>query len=251
MAFAHAHEFWLQPQKFRFNVGETLEVDFKVGENFEGGYWDLARHKVERLDVYTANGKTDLAKDVKPGKGTNLSCNFVVEGTHLFVMQSNAAFIELEAEKFNAYLKEDGFDNILDQRTAKNELNKPAKEYYTRYAKLLVQSGTQTDEIFKQKAGLKHEIIPLQNPSVLKVGDNIECLILFKDKPATHQMVKVWSRVGNRTFLQNLYSGKDGTVKFPISTEGSWMVSSVRMDASQNPGADYESSWASLVFGIE
>lgn len=251
VAAVQAHEFWLQPQKFRFNVGEILEINFKVGENFEGDYWDLTRHKVERLDVYTTKGKTDISKDVKPGKNTNLSYILAVEGTHLFVMQSNAAFIELEGEKFNAYLKEDGLDNILDQRTSKGELGNPAKEYYTRFAKLLIQSGVKTDEIFKQPIGLKHEIIPLQNPSVLKVGDNMECQILFKNKPAAHQMVKVWNRVDNRTFLQNLYTGKDGVIKFPISAEGYWMVSTVRMDASQNAAVDYESSWASLIFGIE
>lgn len=251
VAFAQAHEFWLQPQKFRFAIGEAVEVDFKMGENFEGESWDLTKHKVERLNVYTTKGKADVVKDVQAGKSKNLSYNLATEGTHLFVMQSNAAFIELDGEKFNEYLKEDGLEDVLDQRTNKGELDKSAKEHYTRYAKLLIQSGDKTDDVYKQHTGLKHEIVPMQNPALLKVGDTMECLILFKSKPAVHQMIKVWSRTGNKTFLQNMYTGKDGMVKFPISSEGAWMVSTVRMDASKNPTVDYESSWASLVFGIE
>jgi len=30
VAVAQAHEFWLQPQKFRFTLGEAVEVDFRL-----------------------------------------------------------------------------------------------------------------------------------------------------------------------------------------------------------------------------
>jgi uncharacterized GH25 family protein len=122
---------------------------------------------------------------------------------------------------------------------------------YTRYAKLLVQSGKRQDEVYKRKVGLKHEIIPLSNPFGLKSGDYMECRVVFNDEPAAHQLVKVWNFIGNRIFLQNIYTEKDGTMKFPISNAGPWMVSTVRMEKSDNAEADYESSWASLTFGIE
>ena len=57
--------------------------------------------------------------------------------------------------------------------------------------------------------------------------------------------------MGNRIFQQDIYTEDDGTIKFPISNDGPWMVSAVKMVASEKEGADYESSWASLVFGIE
>lgn len=246
-----AHEFWMRPQKFRFEVGEEMKVDLMVGENFEGEFWDLLKHKVVKLELYHSLLKIDLTTDVKPTKGKNVSYKFAAEGTHLFALQSNAAFIELEGGKFNAYLKEDGLENILQRRTQKNELDQPAKEHYSRYAKLLVQCGSRTDEVYKRKVGLKHEIIPLNNPAVLKSGDYLECRVLFENKPAQHQLVKVWNLIGNRTFLQNIYTEDDGTIKFPISNAGPWMVSTVRMEPSENVQVDYESSWASLVFGIE
>lgn len=248
---ASAHEFWLRPQKFRYAVGEELKADLMVGENFSGEFWDLSKHKVEKLELFNPLGKKDLTKEVKPTKGKNISYKFAGEGTHLFALQSNAAFIELDGEKFNAYLKEDGLENILQRRTEKKELDKPSKENYTRYAKLIVQSGSKKDDIYKRKIGLKHEIIPLNNPSVLKSGDYMECRVLFDNEPAKHQLVKVWNIIGNRTFLQNIYTEDDGTLKFPISNAGPWMVSTVRMEPSKNVEVDYESSWASLVFGIE
>jgi uncharacterized GH25 family protein len=166
-------------------------------------------------------------------------------------MQSDNAFIELDAQKFNDYLKEDGLDDILDIRTKTNTLDKPSKEFYSRYVKLLVQAGDKTDETFKKKTNLRLEIIPQQNPYQLKSGDYITCTILFDGKPLPHQMVKIWNKIGNNSILQNAYTEDDGTVKFPISSKGPWMVNTVKMKASEKPGADWQSFWGSLVFGIE
>lgn len=247
-----AHEFWLQPKKFRYAVGEEVKIDFLVGENFTGQPWDLTKHKVEQMQVVSAYGKKDLKNSVKPGTENNLTYKLSNEGTHLFSMTSNTADISLNGADFNAYLEEDGIDDILASRKANNELDKPSRENYTRYAKLLVQSGNNTDgDVFKRKTGLRVEVIPLTNPYTLKSGDYLECEILFEGKPLPHQMVKVWSFIGNRAFLQNAYTENDGKVKFPISNTGPWMVSFVKMVKSEKQDVDYESMWATLVFGIE
>jgi uncharacterized GH25 family protein len=93
--------------------------------------------------------------------------------------------------------------------------------------------------------------VPDQNPYALKAGDYLGCKVLYEGKPSAHTMVKVWGHVGNKIFLQNAYTENDGTVKFPISANGPWMISAVRMEKSKDPKVDWESSWASLVFGVE
>lgn len=246
-----SHEFWLQPKKYRYKLGEQMNVDFMVGESFNGEFWDMKRHKVEKLEMYNLGGKKDLLSDVKIKEGNNVGYKFSQAGTHLLTMQSDAAYIELEAAKFNDYLKEDGLDYILEERKKANELNKPSKEYYTRFAKLLVQSGDKTDDTFKRKTGLRLEIIPDKNPYSLASGDYLQCQVLFEGKPTAHALVKVWSHIGNKVFLQNIYTEKDGTITFPISNKGPWMVSSVRMIHSEKDESIYHSLWASLVFGIE
>src|SRR4029077_9139328 len=125
-----------------------------------------------------------------------------------------------------------GIDNIIQHRKANNQTGLGAKEHYQRFAKLLLQGGTATDEVYKRNVGFPIEIIPDANPYKLKSGDYLGCKILFENKPLAHQLVKVWSILGNRTFLQNMYTENDGTIKFPISSTGAWMVSSVRMQPS-------------------
>jgi len=249
--FAESHEFWLQPKKFRYAVGEEMVVGFMVGENFEGEPWDLKKNKIQKLDVSHLSKTIDLRALVKPDAKEKLKYKFTEEGTHLLSLQSNESFIELDAEKFNDYLKEDGLENVLELRTKSNTLDKPSKEFYSRYVKLLVQTGNKTDDTFKKKTGMRIEIIPSQNPYLLKSGDYLQCLILFDGKPSPHQLVKLWNKIGNTTFQQIAYTENDGTFKFPISSKGPWMVSTVRMISSEKPGADWQSFWSSLVFGIE
>ena len=249
-SIVQAHEFWLQPAKFRVAIGETIKLDFMVGESFTGEFWDLKKHKAEKMELHRLGGVRDLAKDVKPTQGNNLVFKADQEGTYLFSLQSNAAYIELEGEKFNDYLKEDGLDYILDERTKSGSLSKKSTEFYSRYAKTLVQAGNKTDDTYKKKLGLRYEIIPDQNPYTLKAGDHLQCRVLFEGKPAAHAMVKVWNKVNDTTFLQNIYTENDGTMRFPISASGPWMVSSVKMIHSEKDGAEYHSLWASLVFGI-
>jgi uncharacterized GH25 family protein len=188
---------------------------------------------------------------LKSEEKEKLKVKLAEEGTHMITMQSNYASIELDAAKFNAYLEEDGLEDVIAIRTKKNETNKPGKERYARFTKLFLQAGAKLDDTFKKKAGLRVEIVPHQNPCKLKSGDYLQCTILIDGKPVPHQMVKVWNKINTTTFLQNAYTENDGTIKFPISTKGPWMVSTVKMIPSETPDAEWQSMWGSLVFGIE
>ncbi len=251
LTIAGAHEFWLYPSGFFFKRGERLVVNFMVGENFMGEPWDLKKNRVEKLELHQLSKSINLTDSVKEGNKENLSYTLKEEGTLLLTMQSNNAFIELDAEKFNAYLKEDGLEEILEHRTKTNTTSNKAKEFYSRYTKLLVQVGDKKDDTFKKVVGFPIEIIPDANPYSLKVGDPVKFKILFHGKPLFGVKVKVWNRFDNRTTLQNIHTEKDGTIETRISNPGPWMVSVVQMVPSKEAGADWQSCWGSLVFGIK
>lgn len=248
---AQAHEFWLQPLKYFYEVGEKATISFKVGENFMGEPWNLKHHRVERLDLIHGSQTTDLKASVKEGEKDNLEIELKESGTHLIVMQSNNAFIELEAEKFNEYLKEDGLDDVYDLRTKTNTLTKPSKEFYSHHTKLFLQVGDAKDDTYKKVIGLPIEIVPGRNPYALKKGDLIRFKILWQGKPLFGAKVRVWNRFDNRTTIQNIYTEKDGTMQTHISNPGAWMVSVVQMISSTKEGADWESYWGSMVFGVK
>lgn len=251
MIALQAHEFWLEPMKFRVQPGESISVKFAVGEDFTGGDWDLSKKGVEKMLLVEKQGSKNLSASVPLVKGERMKIAIANSGTKLIAMQGKPSFIQLNSKQFNLYLEEDGLDNIIEWRKKNGQDTVGAKEFYSRYAKLLVQSGSSLDDSWKKVVGHRLEIIPNQNPYSLKAGDYLGCKVLYEGKPSRHTMVKVWGHVGNKIFLQNAFTENDGTVKFPISANGPWMISCVRMEKSKDPKADWESSWASLVFGVE
>ncbi len=247
---AVAHEFWLQPQKFFYAVGEKALINFKVGENFSGEDWDLNRHKVERLELHNSAGVADHKADIKKEK-PNVEMLLSDLGTQLVVMQSDNAFSDLEGQKFNEYLKEDGLDDILSIREKNKALDKRGTEFYSRHSKLLLQVGNRQDNTYKKIIGLPIEIVPEKNPYAMKLGESNKFTILWEGKPLFGARVKVWNRKDGQVAIQNIYSQKDGTIEFPLSNTGAWMVSVVKMVPSKKEGAEWQSYWGSLVFGFE
>jgi uncharacterized GH25 family protein len=248
---ALAHEFWLQPLKFVHKVGESLTVNFKEGGDFLGQPWVFTKENVEKLELHQKNTVVDLKKNVVEGNKNNIQTTLTNEGTYLLMLQSNDALEESEAEKFNEYLRSYELDDAITQREKSGSVDKAGKEVYTRYSKLLIQAGAKTDNTFRKELGLPVEIIPAQNPYTLKVGDPVQYKILFQGKPLFGVKVRVWNFYNNRTTVQNIYSQQDGMISTHISNPGSWMVSFVKMVPSKNPKAEWQSHWASLVFGIK
>ncbi|MBL7857671.1 MAG: DUF4198 domain-containing protein [Cyclobacteriaceae bacterium] len=251
IAASQAHEFWIQSQRYFFAVGEKATLSFVVGEGFVGEPWKSTAARLVRLEHHQVSGISDLRAFAKEGERNQVELELKSEGTHLVVMQSNNSFIELDAEKFNNYLKEDGLDEAYQQREKTNSLNKPGRELYSRYSKLLLQVGNKRDDTALKSAGLPLEIVPEKNPYDYKPGELVKFKILFQGKPLFGAKVMVWNRKNNQTMAQPVYTMQDGTIEARISNTGSWMISTVKMIPSKSGEADWESYWGSFVFGVQ
>jgi uncharacterized GH25 family protein len=224
---------------------------FLVGENFMGEPWNLKQHKVEKLDLHYSRSVKNLLDSIIADDKINLSIALQGEGTHLLMLESNNSFSELSGEEFNKYLAEDGLDDVLSHRKKTGALDKAAKEFYKRYSKLLIQVGNKRDDTYKKVIGSPIEIVPETNPYTFKKGDLVRFKILSDGKPIFGVKVKVWNRFQNRTLIQPVYPEKNGVIEARISNPGPWMVSVVKMVPSTQQGADWQSYWASLTFGVE
>ena len=85
-------------------------------------------------------------------------------GTHLIALESYQQPISLKAEKFNAYIKEDGLTQAIDYRTQNKATGTPGREIYSRRAKVLLQVGDAPSDQVLRPIGQTLEIVPLRNP---------------------------------------------------------------------------------------
>ncbi len=256
--FAFAHEFWLSPQKFFYSVRETAHIRFQVGENFTGENWTGNRDKIQHLSHYTpSNEIIDLSPRLSEHKGDSLSLPLPEIGTHMVTFNSTNSFIQLEADKFNAYLMEDGMTEVLQYRKEHHELQDKGKEYYQRSVKTLLQVGDRLTDACTNPTGLPLDIIPEQNPYNLPADLTSEregllkmrFQVLFFGKPLENALVKIWYHPpGKPVQADDRRTNKKGWVTAERHP-GPIMVSCVHMERSMTDTvANWQSYWGSLSF---
>lgn len=244
------HEFWLHPEKFICKRGETINIRFKVGENFKGDNWSGNSKRINSLILYLENAKDDLSEQLSTATGDSLQLAMYDEGTAMVAFNSTNTFIEMEAAKFNAYLKEDGLYNAISDREKNHEINKTGRERYQRSVKTLIQVGAKRNNCFKQSTELPLDIIPQSNPYLLKNNQPFIARILFNKKPLANYDIRIWHRLRDTTLQQHLKTNQKGEVRFLVNTSGEWMISTVKMTKLQNDAmADWQSYWGSLTWG--
>jgi uncharacterized GH25 family protein len=236
--------------KLHYKRGDTLKIRFNVGDSFIGDTWNLRPERIESISCSYPNKTDDLTAKAIHGKGDHLKIPVAVEGTYLVAMKGKNAFVELDAERFNNYLKENSLDDAINQRKKSGATNKSGKEFYVRYTKLIVQSGQKLDEGYRRRMGLPLEFIPQKNPATYKTGDIVKFTLLYEGKPLFGARAFVWNNKAGRVYSQPIYSQQDGSIELRLFNDGPWMISVVKMVPSKEQGADWQSYWGTIVFNV-
>jgi uncharacterized GH25 family protein len=253
---ATAQEFWLEPARFVVKPGTALHLRLFSGQNFQGKRWAGKASRIKQLLHRTPTGLHDCTTAATATDTLHSTLTFTEPGTHLVALATNNAFLQLDAAQFAAYLQAEGQEHILVLRKQRGETDKPAREAYSRYATTLVQVGaplpTDTARAWSRPLGLPLEIIPEQNPNLLKSGMSITLRILSAGHPVAGRLVKVWQRESsfNRPPLQ-LRSNQNGRVLFRLQTPGEYLVSTVQIEqAPAHQEADWQSTWSTFTFAF-
>ncbi len=188
-----------------------------------------------------------------PGADPAGAAAFESAGTAIIAYRSNNARVELEADKFEEYLRTDGMEHIIDRRRERGESEKPGRELYSRCCKSLVRvsgpDGT-GEPIADRAVGLRHELVLLsvEDEDRAKPGQRLRVRDLFDGKPLEGVMVSVRSpkhpgeKISERTDAA-------GVVTILVPWDGELLVSAVHMiEAPAGADAEWESTWTSLTF---
>ncbi|NOT01158.1 MAG: DUF4198 domain-containing protein [Phycisphaerales bacterium] len=246
-AAARGHDFWIEPAKFRTAVGEGVEIGLRVGMDFAGEVVIRKAEKIKRFFVVSPTGEVDI-----PGEEGRAVAGVVTPdqpGLHIVGYQGTRSRIELDATKFEEYLREEGMDHIIELRRQRGQSQHPAREVYSRCAKALI-TADQPGEGVDRALGFTLELIPKRNPYFLRPGDVLETQLLFRDKPLDGILIVAINRDAPdvRTSAR---SNADGRVSLPLAKPGVWMIKCVYMvDAPPDADAEWESFWASLTFEL-
>lgn len=249
--FAAAHEFWLWPSPFAIPAGGMATLAMYVGEHFSGEQVAFTPGQAASIQVHAHHAQIDLGRHMRlRAEQPVLHLSFPKAGTHVLAFDSAPSVITLSADKFHAYLHEEGLDAIIRQREQDGTAATPGRERYRRNAKTLLRVG-KPDGSYAARTGQRLEILPLADPLKASPGDTVGFRLLFDDKPLSGVLVKAWHRKGGQTLAIRARSDAEGKVRLTLPYAGPWMVSTVHMiPVGDSADADWDSFWGNITFEI-
>lgn len=249
---ASAHEFWMRPDRFDPPVKAPVSLSLAVGENFVGDVAAFGTPLVAALRLHTRAGSQDLQALVPAGAVQgSVPMAFAQKGAHLLSLDTHPSTIELPADKFNAYLREEGLERVLAQREASGQAAQPGRERYRRHVKTLLRVGGTSDAAHGARTGQALELLPLADPQARPAAGGLPLQLLFNGAPLEGALVKAWHQGSGQLTVLRARSDTHGRVRYRLPWSGVWMVSVVHMvPVSGEAGVDWDSHWGNLTFEL-
>ncbi|MBL8877619.1 MAG: DUF4198 domain-containing protein [Phycisphaerales bacterium] len=244
---AAAHEFWIEPSSFRPSASSIVQIDLRVGDGFPGEALQRSAEKIDRFFA-VVNGEQ---RDIIGKDGSQPAGLFKTDqpGPVTLAYRSKHSHIELPAEKFESYLKEEGLDGIIAKRAQRGESAKPGREAYSRCAKSIINIDGASGKVGRS-VDFPLEILMDADPASLKAGDEVVVRLLLNGKPLEGILTRATHK-SNTAVAASGRTDKEGQVRLKLGADGMWMIHCVHMrEAPAGLDADWESLWGSLTFQV-
>ena len=253
-SLAFGHDYWLQPDSLRMKREGPVDVRLFVGDLFVPETEKaLEPDRYPRAEVIHGS-RTQSIADAKRKPGTKPLFRATLQGSggHLVAVDRTASTITFKAGKFTRYLKNEGLDRIVAERTKRGESDQPGRERYSRYLKSLIQVGDARDRTFAKRTGQLLELVPQSNPAFARAGDVIEVRAEFRGKPLAGAQLQAVSIGDGASKVATYRTDKAGRARVKIDRSGRWALRLVHMvRCTDCDGVDWESFWTTYTFQNE
>lgn len=240
---------WIEPSSFFPEAGQGLAVKLRVGQDLLGDPLPRDPALIRRFIIDDGSGPRPI-----PGRtGGNPAGLLRVTAPGLLVLgyHSNPSMVDQEADKFNAYLKEEGLDAALALRASRKESGKGVRETFARCAKSLLLSGAVTDAQTDRTLGFPLELVAERNPYALRGTETLPVRLSYEGRPLAGALVVAMNKL-NPAEKITARSGADGRVRLRLRPGGMWLVKAVHIvPGAAGTDIDWNSYWASLTFEMK
>jgi len=264
IAPALAHDLFLKLDSYFVKPNDKVSISVLNG-SFSASEGAVTYARLADVSVISPDGtrsKVAEADFTKDEKIAYLNFTPTAEGTHVAGLSTMPREIELSGKDFNEYLAHDGIPDTLAERRRNKELTKPARERYSKHVKIIFQSGGSLTDTYQTELGYPVEIVPMDNPYSLKVGDTLRFRCLKDGRPLANQFVMTGydrrpstATATTKTAVRSqpsLRTDRDGVARVKLTAAGRWYVKFIQMTRlTGDPKLDYESKWASISFEVK
>ena len=248
----YAHDLFIKLNTYFLSPGAAVRVPVLNG-TFSSSENAINRARIADLSLVTPAGRSQLDTSIVSARHdtTFLSVRLAGSGTYVLAMSTLPSEIALAGKQFSEYLKEEAIQGIIEDRAKAGISADSAHERYSKHVKAVFQVGTERTNDFATVLGYPAELVPLDNPYALKLGDTIRVRSLVDGRPVAAQAVLAGGRTasGTRIAARELKTDSDGVAALALSARGRWYLKFIHM-VPLGDNRNYESKWATLTFEV-
>lgn len=228
-----AHEFIVKPESMSTQEGH------KIGVKVLSAHIFMESEEVEPIDQVEVYKLTSKRQDVKLQVNEQEK---ILEGE--FSSDEGISYFLCGHRKPMIWTKTtEGWK----QESKKNLSGVISSGVYEKFSKAYV-GGIEDGEKYKKLVGHRLEIIPVENPTILEAGEELQIKVLFDGKPIATELFATFDGFSASPNTYAYFSATndkgEGTVK--ITSQGTWMV---RVEHEINePNEDYDKHVLRAVF---
>jgi len=243
-----AHDMWIEPTTFFPSVGQIVGARLRVGQDLLGDPLPRDPALINQFVVEDAGGRKPLIG--RDGADPAGLLRVATPGLLVVGYFSSPSPVELTAEKFNQYFKEEGLDAVAALRARRKQTGAPARELFSRCAKTLLLSGSPSEKQGDRLLGFTLELVAERNPYALRAGEDLPVRLTYQNRPLAGALVIAMNRL-NPAEKQLARTDSEGRVRFKLRPGGMWLIKAVHMlPAPAGANAEWTSFWASLTFEL-
>jgi uncharacterized GH25 family protein len=254
---ALAHDFWLQPTRWRVDPAAALDVTLLVGHGPYRQRSPIAASRIARFEAIAADGRRfDLrARMHLAAANGDATLGFARPGTYLLALETdNRAESHLPAIRFNDYLKVEGLTPALELRARTGRTDADGAENYSRHAKAIVRVGPadpRGQAIVTRPLGLTLEIVPERSPFATPAGTGFPVRVLYRGRPLAGALVKFTDLAHDAEPIEMHRSDAHGRAVFAMPRRGSWLINVIwTRPQPRTRLTDFDTDFSSLSFGL-
>ena len=266
-ALAEAHDFWLVPNAFTNASGEQIVIRGQTSSRFPASESAVTTDRVASAHLIGASSAERIDGLSTSGTSLVLRHRPTTRGQRVIAVQLFPRSMRESAVSFRRYLELEGAPEALARVDREGLLSgrDSVTRRYAKYAKTVVEIGTNGPRAFSRIAGHPLEFMPQDDPARLRVGDTLRVRLVYQGQPligirvhsdvvdsagsppaATGAGQNASSANGSTT---DHVTGADVLIRVPISRAGLWNVRTIHIvQADATSGADWDAHWATLVF---
>ena len=265
-ALAEAHDFWLVPNAFTNAPGAQIVIRGQTSSRFPTSESAVTTDRVASAHLVGASSAERIDDLSTSGTSLVLRHRPTTPGQRVIAVQLFPRSMRESAASFRRYLELEGAPEALARVDREGLLRGDSvTRRYAKYAKTVVEIGTNGPRAFSRIAGHPLEFMPQDDPARLRVGDTLGVRLLYRGQALvgirvhTDVVDSAGSRVAPVGAGQGAASANgsttdyvtdaDGLIRVPITRAGLWNVRTIHIvQADAASGADWDAHWATLVF---